>query len=268
MGRPRASSTERRNTEGRFPFFPLASYYDKRLTATDRDVLGLMGSYASKDRPAYPYAIDLARTLGISERTVRRSIETLTATEYLRPTTYNGRRAWSVAAAAADCRDLPDEFRRWTPWLDHDPKPDIRDRNKHNSGDPRPELTQNRTSETGINGPTQNRTSEIPKPDIRDSKTGHPCPESWGYGDEWGYTEQEEQEEQEERGEHTTPRPPPKDDDEAAKRIMARFPDRVVGDLMAVRMDEWPFGPWTVEAWDAECRWWYAQFPDRPMVAS
>ena len=49
---------------------------------------------------------------------------------------------------------------------------------------------------------------------------------------------------------------------------MARFPDRVVGDLMAVRMDEWPFGPWTVEAWDAECRWWYAQFPDRPMVAS
>ena len=165
MGRPRASSTERRNTEGRFPFFPLASYYDKRLTATDRDVLGLMGSYASKDRPAYPYAIDLARTLGISERTVRRSIETLTATEYLRPTTYNGRRAWSVAAAAADCRDLPDEFRRWTPWLDHDPKPDIRDRNKPNSGHPRPELTQNRTSETGINGPTQNRTSEIPKPD-------------------------------------------------------------------------------------------------------
>ena len=265
MGRRRASSTKRRNLEGRYAITPSAAYSDKRLNTTDIAVLGAIGTYATPDRPAFPYAIDLARTLGISERTVRRSIETLTATGYLRPTTYNGRRAWSMATASADCSDLPDELRRWTPWLDHDPKPDTRDRNKPNSGHPRPELNQNRTPETGISGPIQNRTSEIPKPDIRDSKTGHPCPESWGYGDEWGYTEKEEQEE---RGERTTPRPPPKDDDEAAKRIMARFPDRVVGDLMAVRMDEWPFGPWTVEAWDAECRWWYAQFPDRPMVAS
>ncbi len=264
MGRRRASSTKRRNLEGRYAITPSAAYSDKRLNTTDIAVLGAIGTYATPDRPAFPYAIDLARTLGISERTVRRSIETLTATGYLRPTTYNGRRAWSMATASADCSDLPDELRRWTPWLDHDPKPDTRDRNKPNSGHPRPELNQNRTPETAISGPIQNRTSEIPKPDIRDSKTGHPCPEPWGYGDEWGYTEKEEQEEREE---HTTPRPPPKDDDEARKRIMARFPDPVVGDLMAQRMDEWPF-EWTAEGWADECRWWYAQFPDRPMVAS
>ena len=265
MGRRRASSTERRNLEGRYAITPSSVVDDNRLNTTDIAVLVAMGTYATPDRPAFPYASDIARRLGISDRTASRSIKRLESCGYLTRTTYNGRGAWSVATVSADCHDLPDELRRWTPWLDHDPKPDIRDRNKPNSGHPRPELTQNRTSETGINGPTQNRTSEIPKPDIRDSKTGHPCPESWGYGDEWGYTEKEEQEE---RGERTTPRPPPKNENEAAKRIMARFPDRVVGDLMAVRMDEWPFGPWTVEAWDAECRWWYAQFPDRPMVAS
>ncbi len=165
MGRRRASSTKRRNLEGRYAITPSAAYSDKRLNTTDIAVLGAIGTYATPDRPAFPYAIDLARTLGISERTVRRSIETLTATGYLRPTTYNGRRAWSMATASADCSDLPDELRRWTPWLDHDPKPDTRDRNKPNSGHPRPELNQNRTPETAISGPIQNRTSEIPKPD-------------------------------------------------------------------------------------------------------
>lgn len=265
MGRRRPSSTKRRNHRGRYAITPSSVVDDNRLNTTDIAVLVAMGTYATPDRPAFPYASDIARRLGISDRTARRAIQRLVDAEYLRPTTYKGRKAWSMATASADCSDLPDELRRWTPWLDHDPKPDTRDRNKPNSGHPRPELNQNRTPETAISGPIQNRTSEIPKPDISRSKTGHSCPEPWGYGDEWGYTEKEEQEEREE---HTTPRPPPKDENEAAERIMARLgTSSEVCELIGERSDEWPY-EWTAEAWEAECRLFRDRFPDLARVAS
>lgn len=265
MGRRRPSSTERRNLEGRYAFTPAAAVFDNRLNRTDLVVLVLMGTYATPDRPAFPYATDLAKTLGINADTVRRSIKRLESCKYLTRTTYNGRNAWSMATAAADCHDLPDELRRSTPWLDHDPIPDTQTGNRPNSRHPDRELGQNTTPRPGINGSTQFPTTELPKPDVSEANSRHPDRESWGYGDEWGYPEKEEQEE---RGEHTTPRPPPKDENEAANRIKAGLgTSPEVCELIGERSDEWPY-KWTAEAWEAECRLFRDRFPDLTRVAS